>query len=390
MIPRHLQATVEARLRGFPAVAILGARQVGKTTLAHMIADCTDSIYLDLESRADRARLSEPDLYLSRHTDKLVILDEVQRMPELFTELRGVIDAARRGPGASTARFLLLGSASGDLLRQSGESLAGRIAYVELTPLTVLEVEDSIDVDVAWLRGGMPESLLAPTEEQSVVWRSNFIQTFLQRDVPELGPRIPAETLRRLWTMLAHANGSLLNAAELGRALAIDGKTVARYIDILTDLFMLRRLPPWHGNTRKRLVKSPRVYLRDTGLLHTLLGIDSVDDLLSHPVAGASWEGFVVEQLLSAMPERAEASFYRSAGGAEIDLLISMPGGDVWAVEVKRSRTPRVERGLGEACEEVRPTRVYVVYPGEERFPLRADVEAVPVVSLARELAERS
>ena len=389
MIPRELARHVERRLEMFPAVAILGPRQSGKTTLARAIARDRPSVYLDLEAEADRARLVEPSAYFDRHAGKLIVLDEIHRMPELFRELRGVIDRIRLEAEDPQTRFLVLGSASGDLLRQSGESLAGRIAYAELSPLTAVETAQRVSIEELWLRGGFPESVLAPDLEQSVAWRANFIRTFLERDIPELGPRIPAETLRRLWTMLAHANGSLLNAAELARSLAIDGKTVSRYIDVLSDLFMIRRLPPWHGNTRKRLVKSPRVYLRDAGLLHTLLGIDEFDDLLSHPVVGASWEGFVLEQLIAAMPERGEAYFYRSAGGAEIDLVISLPREGFWAIEVKRRLAPRLERGFAEACEDVRPAQRFVVYPGEERFPLRADVEAIGVAELERELRSR-
>lgn len=383
MIPRELARHVERRLEMFPAVAILGPRQAGKTTLARAIARDRASVYLDLEAEADRARLVEPSAYFDRHAGKLIVLDEIHRMPELFRELRGVIDRIRLEAEDVGTRFLILGSAS-------GESLAGRIAYAELSPLTAVETTERVSIEELWLRGGFPESVLAPDLEQSVAWRANFIRTFLQRDIPELGPRIPGETLRRLWTMLAHANGSLLNAAELARSLAIDGKTVSRYIDVLSDLFMIRRLPPWHGNTRKRLVKSPRVYLRDTGVLHTLLGIDSYDDLLSHPVVGASWEGFVMEQLLAALPGRGEAFFYRSAGGAEIDLLLSLPGEGFWAVEVKRRHAPRVERGFTAACEEVEPAQRFVVYPGDERFPLRSDVEAIGVRELEQQLRDRS
>ncbi len=388
LIARELQRHVEKHLATFPAVAILGPRQAGTTTLAHMIAQDRSSIYLDLERDADRARLWEPSAYFEHHQGKLIVLDEVRRMPELYRDLRGIIDRIRLQSGDAGTRFLILGSASGDLLRQSGESLAGRIAYAELTPFTAVELQQSCSIEELWLRGGYPQSILAPTLEQSVAWRENFIRTFLERDIPELGPRIPAETLRRLWTMLAHANGSLLNAAEFGRSLAIDGKTVSRYIDVLSDLFMIRRITPWHGNTRKRLVKSPRVYLRDTGLLHTLLGIDEFDDLLSHPVVGASWEGFVIEQLIAATPERGAAYFYRSAGGAEIDLVLSVPREGVWAVEVKRGLAPRLERGFVDACEDVQPAKRFVVYPGEERFPLRRDVEAVGVRELAQELRD--
>lgn len=392
MIDRYVANVVLKRLEYVPVVAILGARQVGKTTLARMLGSRESSIYLDLEAAADRSRLTEPRLYLQKHTDKLIILDEVQHMPGLFRELRGLIDEARfagvgpDGRSRRSARFLVLGSASGDLLRQSGESLAGRIAYVELAPFSLLELEGRTTIDDLWLRGGFPESVFSPDEKKSVTWRYDFIRTFLERDIREITPRIPAETLRRLWTMIAHASGSLLNAAEFARALAVDGKTVSRYIDLLSDLFMVYRLPPWHGNTRKRLVKSPRIFVSDTGILHTLLGIDTFDALLSHPVAGASWECFVIQQIRSVLPERAGLYFYRSAGGAEIDIVLVLANGEQWAIEVKRTLNPKIERGFIEACGEVKPSRHYICYAGEERFPLGRKVDAIGVSGLMREI----
>ena len=388
MIERHTGRKVRQQLEDFPVVALLGPRQAGKTTLARTIASERPSVYLDLESTAGRARLAEPRLYLDQHIGELIVLDEVQHMPGIFRELRGVIDDARfSGHPADATRFLILGSASGDLLRQSGESLAGRIAYCELAPFSLSEVEGRISAERLWLRGGFPGSALVTTESKSVAWRESFIRTFLERDLREITPRIPSETVRRLWTMLAHANGSLLNAAELARALAIDGKTVSRYIDLLSDLFMVFRLPPWHASTRKRLVRSPRVFICDSGIVHSLLGIDSYDALLSHPVAGASWEGFVIQQVRSVLPQQARTHFYRSAGGAEVDLVIEMPQGERWAVEIKRGLTPKIGRGFREACGELRPSRRFVVYSGRERFPVDAEVEAVGVAELLRELA---
>lgn len=367
-----------------PAVALLGPRQVGKTTLALEIGEQRPSIYLDLESDADRAKLSEPELYLSGHEDKLVILDEVHRVPNLFQALRGLIDKGRR-KGLRSGRFLLLGSASIDLLKQSGESLAGRIAYLELAPIDGLEVHTT-ELNTLWNRGGFPDSLLARTDAVSQRWRLDFIRTYLERDIPLLGPRIPAETLRRFWTMLAHHQSGLLNAADFARALGVDGKTVASYLDLMVDLLLVRRLEPWHNNAGKRLVKSPRVYVRDSGLLHSLLGLTTLEDILGHPIAGASWEGFVIETLHAAMPVGTHANFYRTAAGAEVDLIVTLPGGRRWAIEIKRSLTPKVERGFHNACLELKPDRRIVVYPGSEAYPLNNEIEVLPLRQLGEEL----
>ncbi|MBK7984613.1 MAG: ATP-binding protein [Candidatus Competibacteraceae bacterium] len=386
MIPRRLLDTLESALAEAPAVALLGPRQVGKTTLALAMVQGRAAIYLDLESEADRAKLAEPELYLSQHQDKLVILDEIQRTPQLFQSLRGLIDTGRRH-GRGTGRFLVLGSASIDLLRQSSESLAGRIRYLELAPIDAAEAGRA-RLDALWLRGGFPESLLAVSDGASLRWRVDFIRTYLERDIPQLGPRIPAETLRRLWTMLAHQQGGLLNAAVLARALAVDGKTVASYLDLLVDLLLVRRLAPWHGNLRKRLVKSPKVYVRDSGLVHALLGIGDREALLAHPVAGGSWEGLAVESLIAVAPSGTEAHFYRSAAGAEIDLLLQLPGRRApWAIEIKRGLTPKIERGFHLACETVEPEHRRVVYGGVERFPIAEGVEAVALNDLCEELS---
>ena len=385
MIPRQKSQVVCARLAQFPAVALLGPRQVGKTTLAELIAEKRASVYLDLESVADREKLSDAGLYLSGHEDKLVILDEVHRAPELFQTLRGLIDRGRRR-GLRAGRFLLLGSASIDLLRQSGESLAGRIAYVELGPFNVLEV-DGDTRERLWIRGGFPDSFLAESDEASTVWRENFVRTYLERDIPQLGPRVPAETLRRFWTMLAHVQGGTLNAARLARSLAVDGKTVARYLDLLVDLLLVRRLSPFHANVGKRLVKSPKVYVRDSGIVHTLLGLDDRDAVLGHPVAGGSWEGFVLENLLGAAPERVNAWFYRTAAGAEIDLVLEMPGGKLWAVEIKRGLAPKLDKGFHHAREDLNPDRSFVVYSGDDRYPKGDGVEVIGLSELASNLA---
>lgn len=386
MLPRRLGPILEAALAESPAVGLLGPRQVGKTTLALEIARARSSVYLDLESDADRAKLADPELYLPQHADKLVILDGIQRMPDFFRVLRGLIDAGRRR-GQRTGRFLLLGSASIDLLKQSSESLAGRIRYLELAPLDAGEIGHD-RVDALWLRGGFPESLLAASDGTSLRWRADFIRIYLERDIPQLGPRIPAETLRRFWTMLAHLQGGLLNAAALARSLAVDGKTIAAYLDLLVDLLLVRRLAPWHANTRKRLVKSPKIYVRDSGLVHALLGIADREALLAHPVAGASWEGMTIESIIAASPAGTDATFFRTSTGDEIDLLLKLPGRrKVWAIEVTRGSAPSPEGGFHAAREIVRPERSVVVYGGLDRFPLGDDVEALPLTDLLTELA---
>ncbi|MGD9896841.1 MAG: ATP-binding protein [Candidatus Methylacidiphilaceae bacterium] len=388
MIPRRKAAVLRARLDQFPAVALLGPRQVGKTTLAEEIAQERPSVYLDLEDPADREKLSVPALYLSSHEDKLIVLDEIHRMPELFQVLRGLIDQGRRRH-LRAGRFLLLGSASIDLLKQSGETLAGRIAYVELEPFDVLEVDGDAG-DKLWIRGGFPDSFLAPSGATSAIWRENFIRTYLERDIPQLGPRVPAETLRRFWTMLAHGQGGILNAAQLARGLGIDGKTVARYLDLLVDLLLVRRLPPFSRNMGKRLVKSPKVYVRDSGLVHTLLGLDDREAVLGHPVAGGSWEGFVIENLLRAAPERTRACFYRTSAGAESDLVLELPGGRLWTVEVKRGLAPKLDKGFHHAREDLAPQRSFVVYSGEERYPKGEGIEVLGLKEMAASLAAGS
>ena len=306
----------------FPAVVLLGPRQSGKTTLAiEQKKQSKSAFYLDLELPSAQRQLDDPEAFLLAHRHQLVILDEVHRFPELFSVLRGIIDLRRRD-GEATGQYLLLGSASGVLLRQSSESLAGRIAQLELTPFQLREVLSSggagASMNSLWIRGGFPLSWMAKDDIASLTWREMFIATYLDKDIPALGPRIPATTLRRLWTMLAHYQGELLDQSKLAASLAISGQTVSRYIDLLCDLMLVRRLPAWSGNTGKRLVRSPKVYVRDSGVVHALLGLQDFDAVLSHPVAGASWEGFVIEQLMAAAPQ-AQASFYRTSHGAEAD-----------------------------------------------------------------------
>jgi predicted AAA+ superfamily ATPase len=384
MIGRSLTATLVDAIAHSPAVALLGPRQVGKTTLALEIAKGAKALYLDLESEQDRAKLAQPELYLADHQDELVILDEVHRAPGLFPVLRGLIDRARR-VGRLAGQYLLLGSASLDLLKQSGETLAGRIAFLELAPFQVLEVRH-LPADELWVRGGFPESLLAPDAARSLRWRQDFIRSYLERDIPQFGPRIAADTLRRFWVMLAHHQGGLLNTSQFARNLGVDAKTAAAYLDLLVDLLLVRRLPPWHANVGKRLVKSPKVYVRDSGLVHALLGIPDKETLLAHPVLGLSWECFVMENLLACAPATVQGYFYRTSGGAEIDLLLAWPDGRLWAVEIKRSLAPRVERGFHAACADLNPVRNFVVYPGDERYRLAPAIEAISLAGLAQEL----
>jgi predicted AAA+ superfamily ATPase len=384
MIPRRALPAVQDALSRQAAVALIGPRQVGKTTLAHSIAAGIPSIYLDLEASEDRAKLADPALFLDQYEDRLVVLDEIHRVPELFPTLRGVIDRGRRH-GRRTSRFLILGSASMDLLKQSSESLAGRIAYVEMGPLNVLETPDERTL---WIRGGFPESYLASSDHNSIEWRKDFIRTYLERDVPLLGPRVPAETLERLWTMLAHEQAALLNASRLAAALKmISSQTVTRYIDLLADLLLVRRLRPFHANAGKRLVKSPKVFVRDSGIVHALLGIADYNALSGHPVAGASWEGFVIENLIAAAPARTIPSFYRTAAGAEIDLVLEIPGHGLWAFEIKRSRTAKPEKGFYLACEDLKPQHRFLVNSGGERYAIGPGLDAIGLIQMAGLLA---
>ena len=366
-------------------MALLGPRQVGKTTLARDIAaESPDCLYLDLESPEDAARLADPGRYLDLHADRLVILDEIQRMPDLFRVLRGQIDERRRR-GRRSRHFLLLGSASDALLRQSSESLAGRILYTELPGLDALEVE--AEHESLWIRGGFPDSYTARSDAASARWRLNFVRTYLERDIPQFGVRVPAETLRRFWTMLGHRQGGLLNASELARSLDVSVPAVTRYVDLLSDLMLVRRLPPWFANAGKRLVKTPKVYIRDSGILHSLLGLGTLDHVLSHPVAGASWEGFVIENLIAAAPFGTDAWFYRTRAGAEIDLLLHLPDRRLWAVEVKRSTAPRAGKGFEIAASDIGADERLVVHPGRKPFPLSATTTAVPLADLMMRLA---
>lgn len=386
MSTRSIAPELNTLLAEFPAVVLLGPRQVGKTTLALDLVksrDASAALYLDLELPSAQRQLDDAEGFLLAHAQRLVVLDEVQRMPGLFAILRGVIDQRRRA-GEPTGQFLLLGSASGALLGQASESLAGRIATLELTPFQARELmaadSTATERDAAynrlWVRGGFPLSWLAASDAASLRWRDAFISTYLERDIPALGPRIPATTLRRLWTMLAHHQGQLLNQAQLAAALAVSGQSVARYIDLLCDLMLVRRLPAWSGNVGKRLVRTPKVYVRDSGLVHALLGLRDLASVLAHPIAGASWEGQVLEQLLAAAPQ-AQPSFYRTSHGAEADLVLSWPGGSTCVVEIKRSTAPTVSRGFHQAALDVKAQHKLLVAPVERSYSLREGIEVM-------------
>ena len=390
MIPRVAKSRLLDLLQRFPAVALLGPRQAGKTTLALSLEEQLrpQALYLDLELPSDRAKLADPELYLSQHRDRLVILDEIHRLPDIFQTLRSLIDRRRR-TGRKVSQFLLLGSASMDLMHQSAETLAGRIAYLELTPFTAAEVGGTSPSapDALWLRGGFPESFLADDDEGSFEWRTAFIQTYLERDVPALGPRVPAETLRRFWQMLAHNQGQMLNGAQLAAGLGVSGHTIARYLDILVDLLLVRRLQPWVSNVRKRLVRSPKVYVRDSGLVHALLGIRTQEELFGHPIVGPSWEGMLIENILSSLPATVRSWFYRTSAGAEIDLVLEFGPKNIWAIEIKRSiSNPVPSKGFYIGCADLQAARQIILYPGKESYRTDPRSEVMSLDQFMKEL----
>ena len=390
MIERLLSTHLAESLQDFPAVALLGPRQVGKTTLAFTLVDEADAVYLDLEDPEDLLKLSDPLAFLSQYHDRLVIIDEIQRSPDLFMVLRGLIDKRRRA-GDKTNHYLLLGSASMDLLRQSSESLAGRISYLEMSGLVVPELPDAkkTTINRLWLRGGFPESYLATSDAKAMTWLDNLARTYLERDLPQLGFRVSATRMRRLWTMLAHLQGEPVNFSKLAANLDVDSKTVASYIDILVDLLLVRRLEPWHSNVKKRLVKSPYFYIRDSGLLHALLGINSHEDLLGNPILGKSWEGFVIENILALLPNNVESYFYRTAAGAEIDLLLRFSATEIWAIEIKTGHAPKISKGFHIASEDVGAIRKFVVYGGEDEFPVSNDTTMISLEKLLNQIQEK-
>lgn len=390
MIRRRLRETVLDRLRTAPAVVLLGPRQVGKTTLARDIADERGSgaLYLDLERAADRRRLEDADAFLRAQSGVLVVIDEIHRAPGLFEVLRGIIDDRRRA-GDRAGHFLLLGSANLDLMRQTTESLAGRVAYIELAPIDVSELStDGRTTDRLWIRGGFPDSLLAGDDTDSITWRHDFIRSYVERDVPMFAPRLPAEMIGRLWGMLAHGQGTLLNQSRLASSLGVSSPAVGRYVDLLVDLLLVRRLRAWHGNIGKRLVRAPKVYVRDSGLLHALLDLESWNDVLGHPVAGPSWEGFAIENLIQAAGDQRVPYFFRTEDGAEIDLVLERGGTVEMAVEIKRTTAPDVSKGFRLACTAMQPSEAYVVHGGADAWPMRDGVTATSLEGLMQRLRD--
>lgn len=382
MIRRRAQSTIIEALRRFPAVAVVGPRQVGKTTLARTIAaEFPHSIHLDLERPADLAKLADAELFLTRLADRLVVLDEVQRLPDLFAVLRVLIDQDRR-PG----RFLLLGSASPALLRQASESLAGRVRFYELGPFDLAEIRPQGQELVRfWERGGYPLSWLASSSADSFEWREAFIQTHLERDLPAFGIRVPGLHLRRFWQMLAHSHGHLWNASRFASSFGTSAPTMQHYLEILESTYMVRRLLPLKANLGKRLTKSPKVYIQDSGLLHCLLGIRSVDELFGHPVAGASWEGWVLEQLVRMLGPAWQLSFYRTATGAEMD-VVAERGSRRLAFEMKLGTAPAPTKGFWQAISDVKPEATYVVAPVDTEYPLAEAVQVIPPALLIERL----
>ena len=388
MITRRLQSELKIALARSASVVLTGPRQVGKTTLAIQVSEDTPSVYLDLENPLDREKVSDIVGFQQLNRGKLIVLDEVQRLPEVFAPIRGLIDRERRS-GNRTGLFLFLGSASLDLLKQSSESLAGRIAYLELFPVNVLEydVTDPVRLNQLWLRGGFPESLLADNDSNSLLWRKDFIRTYLERDIPQFGPRIPAETLDRFWTMLAHHQSAPLNASVLAQSLEVSSVTIGRYLDLMVDLLLVRRLRSFTFNVEKRLIRAPKVYVRDSGLAHALLNIPDLNSLLGHPVLGGSWEGFVIENLLSVAPTGVQPYYYRTAHGAEIDLVLEFSPTERWAIEIKRASSPRLSKGFYTACQDIRATRRFALYGGSDTFPMQQDVQAISLASLMQLLS---
>ena len=391
MIDRKIYPFLKEALARQAAVVLLGPRQVGKTTLAQELGKEESSIYLDLEWPEDRQKLENPGLFFGKHEDKLVILDEIHRVPEIFQPLRTIIDQGRR-KNKGTGRFLLLGSASLDLLNQSGESLAGRVEYIDLPPLNCLEIkEDENELNQLWLRGGFPDSFLAKNEKNSLAYRMSFIRTYLEREIPQFGSRIASQTLERFWTMLAHSQGSIINASQLSRSLMLSAKSVTSYVDLFTDLLLVRKIPPYFANIKKRMVKSPKVYIRDSGLLHGLLGIRDFENLLGHPIIGNSWEGFVLENLINCSPVGTKSSFYRTSGGAEVDLVLELPGKQApWVFEVKHSIMGKPNKGFYYAMEDIAPEKSFVVHKGKDSFPIDEQTEALSLFDACNMLEQLS
>lgn len=394
MIQRTPEDQLIQGLKSMPVVVIFGPRQVGKTTLALDFAKpLLDKPvhYLDLELNSDLAKLDDAESYLRRFENQLLVIDEVQRKPDLFRIIRGLVDIRKRA-GEKAGHFLLLGSASKELLQQSSETLAGRIRYLELTPFIVKELHQNdplgFNVEKLWFRGGFPDSYLAESDSASWHWRQDFIKTYVEKDIPLFGPQVPATRMRRFWTMLAHYHGQQANLSDIGKSLEVSHTTIKTYLDTLQDFLMVRQLPAWSGNTKKRLVKTPKIYIRDSGLLHSLLTIQDFEHLLGHPVLGASWEGFVVETVLNTISSSWTPSYYRSSNQAEIDLVLEKSNQEVWAIEVKRSIAPSLSAGFHRACEDIGATKKWVVYSGKDRFPIKNETEVIGLIEFLGLLKE--
>jgi len=387
MIVRQLASDLIDRIQHSPIVVLLGSRQVGKTTLARSLKIDKPTHYLDLERPSDLSKLADPELYLSKYADHLVILDEIQRLPDLFPVLRGLVDERRRA-GEKTAHFLLLGSASPELLQQSSETLAGRISYLELHPLNLMELSQQKDtLDLHWFRGGYPDSYTATSDAVSGQWSEDFITSYVERDLPQLGITATPLLLRRFCTMLAHQQGATINLRKMAGSLGIDGKTARRYLDLLECLYLVRSIPAWSRNAGKRLVKSPKVYWRDTGLLHSLANLHDLEEVLGHPLCGHSWEGYCLEQIITRLPKNYTFSHYRTQAGAEIDLVIETPRGKSIAIEIKRTLSPRITPGFVESSKTLKSTQGYFIIPAGESFPLSPTITAI---SLSEFLATKS
>ena len=383
-IERTEKPKVIKSLKSFPVVAILGPRQVGKTTLAKSIAADIGgkSVYLDLENPADYTKLTDPVLYLKDNADKLVIIDEIQLKPELFPILRSMVDEN----GAFYPSYSELTQPESKYYDSyaygtSWNDFAGRIKYHELTPFSVFEVGME-NISELWIRGGFPDAYLAATLDDSFDWIAAFVQTFLERDLGMLGFRLSPHNMRRVWTMLAHYHGAVVNYSALSNSLDVSNVTVKHWIDVLEDTYMLRTLRPWSGNTKKRMVKSPKIYLRDSGILHNLLGVEEMEKLLSNPILGASWEGFIIEQIAATAPDRSQFSFYRNSSGNEVDMIVETPKSGTIAFEIKRSLSPSLSNGTYSALKDISPDKAYVIYSGDDSYRLNEDVTVIPVAGI--------
>ena len=382
-IKRKLHDKVEEYLNYFPAVALLGPRQCGKSTLVkELIKNINCSIFLDLERKSDLNKLTDPELYLSTKSENLICLDEIQRLPDLFPVLRFLIDDNKKN-----GQFLILGSASRDLLKQSTETLAGRICYLELTPFLLQEFDtgDKTTLYDLWVKGGFPKSILSQSIKQSLLWRENFIKTFLERDIRLTGFNVSTSTMYRLWKMVAHNHGQTINYSKLAASLGVSSPTVKLYVDILSETYMLRLLPPLEVNIKKRLIKSPKVYIRDSGIFHSLMDIENFDDLFSHPGYGASWEGFCIENIISSISDRWNASFYRTSSGKELDLILEK-GQKRIAIEFKASRSPTVTKGFWSSLSDLNIKKAFIVAPVDELYPITKDVYVSDLNSVINEI----